>query len=160
MLQSKSVERGRADPIVHEPSPRALAELVDQVNRVVHGLGFIGGLNPAQWAALRHLCRADESARTVGGLAVIQGVTAPTASETVSALVRKGYVERMPSRSDKRSHTLALTSVGRSLLEVDPLREVASALERLTDARRRALAEDLDRLLADLVERRARRRAS
>ena len=160
MLQPKSVERGRADPIAHEPSPRALAELVDQVNRMVHGLGFIGGLNPAQWAALRHLGRADESARTVGGLAVIQGVTAPTASETVSALVRKGYVERLPSRSDKRSHTLALTSVGRSLLEVDPLREVASALERLPDARRRALAEDLDRLLADLVERRARRRAS
>ena len=161
MLQSKLAESAPVTPrdvVSVSPSPRALAELLDRVTRAVHGLGFIGGLNPAQWAALRHIGHAEAALCTVGGVAEAQGVTAPTSSETISALVRKGYVERLPSAGDKRSHLLALTTVGRSLLEVDPLRDLAAALDGLNDARRRALAGDLDTILVDVSQRRARRR--
>lgn len=141
------------------PALQGLAELVEQVNRIVYGLGFSGGVNPAQWAALRYFSRAPEARRTVGGLAESQGVTAPTASETVSALVRKGYVERRPSVTDKRSHMLMLTQSGESLLREDPQAEVAIALKMLSDDQRLRLAEALDALQRQLLVRRQERRS-
>lgn len=136
------------------PSSRALADRVEQLHRIVSVLGFRGGLNPAQWAALRYFGRAAPSRRTVGALADVQGVTAPTASETVSALVRKGYVERLPSVADKRSHTLALTVAGQTLLASDPMIDVAGAIGVLSDDQRISFAESLDLVLRRLVERR------
>lgn len=140
------------------PAVKALAELVEQVNRIVYGLGFSGGVNPAQWAALRYFSRAPEGRRTVGGLAEYQCVTAPTASETVSALVRKDYLRRQPSLTDKRSHTLQLTPNGEALLRMDPQAEVAIALKTLTDEQRLNLAEALDLLQRQLLLRRQERR--
>ncbi|MBL8567992.1 MAG: MarR family transcriptional regulator [Phreatobacter sp.] len=169
MLDPKPAERGPAAAMPAKlqrpegadlitPAVRALAELVEQVNRIVYGLGFSGGVNPAQWAALRYFSRAPEGRRTVGGLAEYQCVTAPTASETVSALVRKGYVERRPSLTDKRSHTLILTAEGQALLRMDPQAEVAVALKALTDDQRLGLAEALDVLQRQLLARRQLRR--
>jgi DNA-binding MarR family transcriptional regulator len=133
---------------------RQLTDLVEQVNRVVYGLGFSAGLNPAQWAALRYLSRSDDGPRTVGGLAQNQGVTAPTASETVSALVRKGLVERQPSTTDKRSHSLALTADGEKMLGADPLFEVAAAIEELSDDQRACLGDALGTMAPRLQARR------
>ncbi|MFM8991138.1 MAG: hypothetical protein ACKOUS_16320, partial [Alphaproteobacteria bacterium] len=50
----------RKTPGRNAASPPALriADQVDQVNRIVYGLGFSAGLDPAQWAALRYLARA------------------------------------------------------------------------------------------------------
>lgn len=170
MLDPKPAERGPSAQVhaklaraegddALSPAVRALAELVEQVNRIVYGLGFSGGVNPAQWAALRYFARAPEGRRTVGGLAEYQCVTAPTASETVSALVRKGYVERRPSLTDKRSHTLLLTAEGQTLLRMDPQAEVAIALKTLSDDQRLGLAESLDLLQRQLLARRQERRS-
>jgi DNA-binding MarR family transcriptional regulator len=133
---------------------RQLTDLVEQLNRIVYGLGFTAGLNPAQWAALRYLSRSDDGPRTVGGLAQHQGVTAPTASETVSALVRKGLVVRQPSETDKRSHGLALTAEGERMLGADPIFEVASAIEQLSESQRACLGEALGAIAPRLQERR------
>lgn len=131
-----------------------LTELVEQVNRIVYGLGFTSGLNPAQWAALRYLARSEREQRTVGAFAQHQFVTAPTASETVSALVRKGFVVRQPSASDKRSHVLTLTEDGQQLLRFDPLLEVATVIERLNEDQRACLGDALGVIARELLQRR------
>ncbi len=142
-----------------EPSLRALTDLVEQVNRIVYGLGFSAGLNPAQWAAMRYVMRTPEPRRTVGGLAEHQCVTAPTASETISALVRKGLIERRPSATDRRSHTLVTTTQGEALLSADPLHAVSGALQSLSEERRLDLTVALDTLLKQLRDHRRERRA-
>ncbi len=141
-----------------EPSLRALTDLVEQVNRVVYGMGFSSGLNPAQWAAMRYVTRTSEPRRTVGGLAEHQCVTAPTASETISALVRKGLIERRPSSTDRRSHILVTTAQGEALLSADPLLAVSGALGSLTEANRLDLTAVLDTLLKTLRAQRRDRR--
>ena len=131
-----------------------IADQVDQVNRIVYGMGFSAGLNPAQWATLRYLARADGPECTVSALAQHHGVTAPTASETVSALVRKELVARNPSSSDRRSHRLSLTQAGQELLSSDPLHKVASAIELLSTDQRAHLGTALDLLAGELRGRR------
>lgn len=155
MNERSSNPRGAASP----PALR-IADQVDQVNRIVYGLGFSAGLNPAQWSALRYLARSDGPGCTVSALAQHQGVTAPTASETVSALVRKELVARNPSSSDRRSHRLSLTEAGMELLAADPLQHVALAIETLSVDQRSNLGAALDMLAGHLRERRrtARRR--
>lgn len=141
-----------------EPSLRALTDLVEQVNRVVYGMGFSSGLNPAQWAAMRYVMRTAEPRRTVGGLAEYQCVTAPTASETVSALVRKGLIERRPSSTDRRSHILVTTAQGEALLSADPLLAVSGVLGELSETNRMELTAALDTLLKNLRAHRRDRR--
>ena len=63
-IHSKLPRQEGADAVT--PAVRALAELVEQVNRIVYGLGFSGGVNPAQWAALRYFARAPEAAEEPG----------------------------------------------------------------------------------------------
>lgn len=149
MNERKTPGRTAASP----PSLR-IADQVDQVNRIVYGLGFSAGLNPAQWAALRYLARAEGAGCTVSALAHHQGVTAPTASETVSALVRKDLLVRSPSSSDRRSHRLSLTQAGIDLLDDDPLHQVATAIETLSTDQRSHLGAALDLLAGQLRERR------
>ncbi len=141
-----------------EPSLRALTDLVEQVNRIVYGMGFSSGLNPAQWAAMRYVMRTAEPRRTVGGLAEHQCVTAPTASETVSALVRKGLIERRPSSTDRRSHILATTAQGEALLSSDPLLAVSGVLGEMSETNRLELTAALDILLKNLRTHRRERR--
>lgn len=148
---------GRSLPRPNQDFPasvRQLTDLVEQVNRIVYGLGFTSGLNPAQWAALRYLSRSTEEQRTVGALAHHQCVTAPTASETVSALVRKSLVSRQPSATDKRSHTLALTGAGEELLLADPMLEVAQLINQLSEGQRAGLRDALDVIARQLLLRR------
>jgi len=136
---------GMSNGEVDAPSAPSLADLADrveQLNRMLHVHGFSGGLNPAQWAALRHLARAPDGART----ALRQGVTPPTASETVSALVRKGMVARIPSPTDRRSQMLSVTESGMVQLAADPLHDLAAALAALGCAERVALGVGLDSL--------------
>ena len=48
---------------------RALAALIERLGRIAHLRGYHAKLNPAQWAALRFLARANDSARTTTGFA-------------------------------------------------------------------------------------------
>jgi DNA-binding MarR family transcriptional regulator len=125
-----------------------MAEMLDRLARMAHGAQFCAGLNPAQWAALRYLKRANRYSRTPGALAEYCGATPGTISQTLIALETKGYVSRRRSDTDGRSTTLALTSKGEALLADDPLTRLGEAVETLPKDERAALDRAIDRVVA------------
>lgn len=122
---------------------RAIAELLSSVTDRNSGRGFAAGLHAAQWEALRYFNRANESARTVTGFAQARGTTQGTATQTVSALVRKGLLKRYTRPDDRRSARLDLTDSGRKHLEADPFHNLVDAVNRLSVDDREALAKGL-----------------
>jgi DNA-binding MarR family transcriptional regulator len=135
-----------------KPSTRGLARLIEQVGKAAYNLGYTPGLNPAQWAALRYFDEATIERRTVTGFAQFQGTTKGTASQTVAAMVRKGYLRRIADKQDRRVHRLALTDEGLVLLKGDPLQELSRALETLNDDERWALAVNMEKVLRELLK--------
>jgi DNA-binding MarR family transcriptional regulator len=121
----------------------AIAELLEALGRDIVSRGFAGDLNPAQWAALRFVSRANLSARSVTAFARAHRTTTGTATRTVAALVRKGHLLRFASTEDRRYGRLELTAKGEEALRVDPLREVATAIDALPCGQRRALLDAL-----------------
>ncbi len=138
----------RSDPKL---STRGLARLIEQVGKAAYNLGFTPGLNPAQWAALRYFDEATLERRTVTGFAQFQGTTKGTASQTVAALVRKGYLKRMGDKQDRRVHRLVLTDESQTLLRGDPLQQLSNALESLQQEERWALAVSMEKVLHQLI---------
>ena len=132
-------------------SVRGLARLIEQVGKAAYNLGYTPGLNPAQWAALRYFDEATLERRTVTGFAQLQGTTKGTASQTVAALVRKGYLRRVSDKQDRRVHRLMITDEGQNLLRVDPLQELSKALESLEQEERWALAVSMEKVLRQLI---------
>ena len=116
-----------SDDPKHEERDQRLTNLLGRLQRAVHGLQFADGLNPAQWEALRYVARANRYSRQPGALAAFLGTTKGTASQTVKSLEAKGYVDRAPLARDRRAVRLELTAEGASMLERDPMREVARA---------------------------------
>lgn len=139
-------------------SERAVAELIEQLGRAATGEAFAAGLNPAQWAALRYFSRANRFSRTVGAFARFHGTTRGTTSQTVKALVRKGYLERHPVGGDRRSFRLDLTGKARRCLPEDPFLELVAVARALSPAQRAALAEGLEAMLDEVLRGRGRLR--
>jgi DNA-binding MarR family transcriptional regulator len=138
----------RADPKL---SVRGLARLIEQVGKAAYNLGYTPGLNPAQWAALRYFEETTLERRTVTGFAQFQGTTKGTASQTVAALVRKGYLRRVGDKQDRRVHRLMITEEGQNLLKIDPLQDLSKALEALEQEERWALAVSMEKVLRQLI---------
>ena len=138
----------RTDPKL---SVRGLARLIEQVGKAAYNLGYTPGLNPAQWAALRYFDEATLERRTVTGFAQFQGTTKGTASQTVAALVRKGYLRRVGDKQDRRVHRLVITEEGQNLLRIDPLQDLRKALEALEQEERWALAVSMEKVLRQLI---------
>lgn len=122
-----------------------------QILRLANGAAFAGGLNPAQWNALRYLADAVPEARTVTAFAHYHATTSGTASQTVAALVRKGLVDRLPEMGDRRRNRLELTSTGHELLQDDPLGAVAIAIAAQPPEVQEALAHGLEVTLRTLM---------
>jgi len=131
-------------------STHGLARLIEQLGKAAYNLGYTPGLNPAQWAALRYCNEATIERRTVTGFAQFQGTTKGTASQTIAALVRKGFLRRIADKLDRRVHRLALTEEAHAILKADPLQELSRALETLEDTNRWQLAESMERVLRAL----------
>jgi DNA-binding MarR family transcriptional regulator len=127
-----------------------ISELLNRVGRIVHGVQFANGLNPAQWEALRFLSRANCYSRTPGALAEYLGSTKGTVSQTLISLESKGYVVRTRSKHDRRSVDIALTDDGRELVEQDPLAMIEAAVEGLTDVDRDGFARSMGALIKSL----------
>lgn len=132
-------------------SVRGLARLIEQVGKAAYNLGYTPGLNPAQWAALRYFDEATLERRTVTGFAQFQGTTKGTASQTVAALVRKGYLRRVGDKQDRRVHRLVITDEGQNLLRIDPLQDLSKALESLEQEERWSLAVSMEKVLRQLI---------
>jgi DNA-binding MarR family transcriptional regulator len=105
------------------------AHLVDRLARLQRAAAFEGGLNPAQWEALRYLARANRFSKTPAALAEFLSSSRGTVSQTLIALEGKGLIEKTRSESDGRSQSLALTLAGRRALEADPEAALARDIE-------------------------------
>ncbi|EME68777.1 transcriptional regulator [Paramagnetospirillum caucaseum] len=123
-----------------------------QILRLANGAAFAGGLNPAQWSALRYLADAVPEARTVTAFAQYHATTSGTASQTVAALVRKELVERLPELGDRRRNRLELTSAGHRLLQGDPLGGIAAAIAAQPPEVQDALITGLQATLRTLMQ--------
>lgn len=133
-----------------------VAELVEQLGHCACAGAFSAGLNPAQWAALRYFERANRFSRTVSAFADYHGTTRGTASQTVRALVQKGYLRRLPAERDQRSFRLELTERAQSMLGADPLGGFVSAAASLPREQCTMLAQGLRAMLERVQEVRAR----
>ena len=69
---------------------REAAFLIDRLERLTRGRESGGGLNPAQWEALRFLSHANRFSRTPAALADYLGSTRGTISQTLIALQLNG----------------------------------------------------------------------
>ncbi len=139
----------RSDPKL---SSRGLARLIEQVGKACYNLGYTPGLNPAQWAALRYFQETTVDRRTVTGFANFQGTTKGTASQTVAAMVRKGYLERVADKNDRRVHRLVLTEEGENLISQDPLQALAAAVDQLEEQEKWALAVNMEKVLRQIIK--------
>lgn len=128
----------------------AVAELLEQVVRIAHSRAFAAGLNPAQWTALRYFARANESSRSVTAFARYHASGRGTASQTVSALVRKGYLARQALGGRGSPQRIGLTAEGQGLLIQDPVRHLIAGIEALPEGANFALAEALEVLLSHM----------
>lgn len=135
-------------------SERAVAELIEQLGRCAYGEAFTEGLNPAQCTALRYFGRANRFSRTVSAFALYHGTTRGTASQTVKALVEKGYLRRRPVKTDHRTFRLELTAKARKFLAQDPFGDLVSASGALSPERRTTVVEGLQAILGQLVKNR------
>jgi DNA-binding MarR family transcriptional regulator len=131
----------------HESSDRALAELVAQLGRIAYGEGFVDGLTPAQWTALRYCARANRFSRTVSAFAEFHATSRGTASQTVKSLVNQGYLTRTRSERDGRSARLDVTEKGKAALADDPLEILVGAAQALSPTARMSLESALERMV-------------
>jgi DNA-binding MarR family transcriptional regulator len=111
------------------------------------------GLTPTQAQALATL--SARGSRRVGELARALGVTQPTASDAVAALVRKGLVVRERDASDGRAARLALTAAGSELAArgMEWPDVLLAAVDALADEDQAALLRGLSAVIRELQER-------
>lgn len=130
---------------------RAIARLIEQLGCCAWGDAFAQGLNPAQCTALRYFGYANRFSRTVGAFARYHGTTRGTASQTVKALVDKGYLRRRPDQQDRRSFRLDLSAKARKFLVDDPFHVLVNVAGVLPVERRSVLANGLQLMLDRLL---------
>lgn len=139
------------------PNAIATAGTLSQVVQSTATLAFTHGLNPAQWAALRYFAHTAPETSGVMGFARHHGTTKGTASQTIAALEKKGFVARHRNQDDRRAFHLHLTAAGHNVLADDPLRELATAITALPNEQHIVMAEALERMLRLLLARRVAR---
>jgi len=130
---------------------RETAELLVQVGRLVQAEGYDGELSPAQWMALRFFARANLFSRNPSAFAEFQATTRGTATQTIKSLEAGGYLVRKPSKVDKRSVSLRLTSKGKKTLARDPFEILVRAVDSLDAKERAAMRRALRQVVSTLA---------
>jgi DNA-binding MarR family transcriptional regulator len=131
-----------------------IAYPLERLTRLMRAGEHEGGLNPAQWEALRYLSRANRFSNSPIALTRFLGSTKGTISQTIKALERKGFIAKAPRENEGRSISLSLAPKGTEALKNDPLAEFSKSLDDLSGKSRRRLAK----ALADLLETDLKRR--
>ena len=132
-------------------SARETAELLVQVGRLVQAEGYDGELSPAQWMALRFFARANQFSRNPSAFAEFQATTRGTATQTIKSLDAGGYLVRQPSKADRRSVSLRLTSKGKKALARDPFEILVRAVDSLDVKERTEMRRALHQVLSTLA---------
>ena len=133
--------------MTHEHEDQIMPSL-ERLARLARAGEHGGGLNPAQWEALRYLSRANRFSNSPGALTRYLGATKGTISQTVMSLERKGYVSKAERAGERRSVSLVLTARGHEALASNSWTRLAAAAENLGPKTRRRLAKGLRELLA------------
>jgi len=132
----------------------SIALPLERLMRLMRAGEHEGGLNPAQWEALRYLSRANRFSNSPIALTRFLGSTKGTVSQTIKALERKGYIAKGPRENEGRSINLSLMPKGSEALKHDPLAEFSKSLDDLSGKNRRRLAKGLANLLETDLKRR------
>jgi DNA-binding MarR family transcriptional regulator len=135
-------------------SPKALLPLLERVARLMRADSHKGGLNPAQWEALRYLSRCNRFSNSPMALAKYLDTTKGTISQTVKSLEKKELAVKAPRDGERRSISLTLTDKGAAALRDDPLTDFMEVLDGLGGKMRRRLAKGLEDILAAETRRR------
>lgn len=130
---------------------QTIPALIERLSRYPYLGGTPGGLNRAQWAAMRYFAQAVGDEATATSFARAHGTTKGTASQTVLALIRKDLMSRSPMPGDGRSHCIQLTEQGRALLAGDPLDRLKSCVATLDEETQRTLMRHLQLLHTHLL---------
>jgi len=145
-------KEGRADAAGARLAPAACAD--DAGELLLQRLVFRHTLSTPEWSQLQLTMPrlkalfgiACHGALTIGGLARELGVSLPTASTLVEALVGQGYASRREDVGDRRRTLAELTPAGERL--VTTLREGSSKM--LQESLQRLDEDDLDALVRGL----------
>ena len=110
------------------------------------------GLTATQAAILQELAR--RGAARVGALAAALGVTQPTLSDALAALVAKGLAERRPDPADARARRVGLTPTGAAAAGglTETSTALTEALARLPEIERGAMLRALSRTIRTLQQ--------
>jgi DNA-binding MarR family transcriptional regulator len=130
----------------------ANANLLERIGHLSRTEENVGYLYPAQWAALRYLSQANRFSRTPKALTRYLCTTRGTASQTLKALDRKGYITRKPSARDQRAVDIELTKEGLTLLRKDPIMHLVSMIETAIGDDGKHLRTHLSSILESLIK--------
>jgi DNA-binding MarR family transcriptional regulator len=120
----------------------ALHSAAIKLLRMVRAEDAASGIGPAQLSALSVLVFLGE--KTVGELAALEQVRAPTMSRIADGLVERKLVQRNAAPTDRRTVRLLATAEGRKLLLAGRdrrVRALAKKLESLTASELASLKE-------------------
>lgn len=109
-------------------------------------------LSPEQWGLMLQI--SENGKPTMSDLVDTTVNDHPNVTRLVNGLVRMGYVERERNPEDKRSHLIALTAEGRSLIKdifPDLTEAKAAYFEGLDQREVTALVKSLQTVLGNLV---------
>lgn len=127
-----------------------IGELLLQLGRGMLAAREGDRLTSAQWFALRFFSRANVFSRTLSGLAAYQATTRGTASQTIKALVQRGYLVRKRSPYDGRSSILSPTEKARTRMAADPLASIFNDIDALPASKQELLRAILRQLVGQL----------
>lgn len=131
-------------------SPKPVAELMEQISLVIYSSTVARELKPSQWAALRFFDTAAPNVRTVSGFADMNFTTNGSASQTITTLVARDLLERVPDENDGRRHSLRVTKAGKRLLKNDPINDLSREIGELPQGQQVQLARIITRLYQDV----------
>jgi len=135
---------------MHAKFSGQVAELIDRLSRLTRELQYVENLNPAQWEALRFICRANKYSRTPGALAEFLGTTKGTTSQTLISLESKGFIRKVRSQTDRRVIQLELTDTGEAMVLRDPILKIQRMADGLDPRTGAEIVQGLSRLLRDM----------
>ena len=99
---------------------RRLRDGLDRICAVMRAdqwtIAGTAGLNPTQLHALTFIAGRAEKGVRVGAVAAQLGVTQPTATDSIAALVRKGLLTKKANSQDPRAVNVQITPSGRDVV--------------------------------------------
>lgn len=143
---------------IHDPEHRILIAL-SKLGVALRSLAWQDagprGLTPTQAQVLVALRRGSGRGQRLSQLAATLAVSAPTVSDSVGALERKGLVEKSPAPDDARALAITLTAAGAD--EADGISEwpdlLLSTVAVLDDDERGVFLRGMIKMIRELQER-------